>query len=293
MIAVVASRRVLNVVIGSVRRVDPPVERPLQLGDFDRVDTTEDPARYVEWMRRQLRPATDHALDALGLGPDAVVLDVGCGPGIELRAMSERAQCAVGIDMSSTMAAAAAEHAPGSTVARADAQRLPFPDHTFDACGARAVLIHTPSPEQAVAEMARCLKPGGRLVLSEPDQGTHIVAAGASRTTDEIFERLRQHRRTKFRNPLIGRALPRLVVDAGLTVVTTWATPILYPTLQLARAAGGPFDRAVADAVADGVITASEGDAYIDALAEADQHGHFVFAALAVSVVATQSSASR
>ena len=83
--------------------------------------------------------------------------------------------------------------------------------------------------------MARCLKPGGRLVLSEPDQGTHIVAAGVSRTTDEIFERLRQHRRTKFRNPLIGRALPRLVVDAGLTVVKTWATPIVYPTLQLAR----------------------------------------------------------
>jgi hypothetical protein len=40
------------------------------------------------------------------------------------------------------------------------------------------------------------------------------------------------------------------------------------------------------------VITASEGDAYVDALVEADRRGHFVFAALAVSVAATQSSAS-
>ncbi len=281
-----------NAPVGSVRRVDAPVGRPLQLGDFDRVDTTEDPTRYVEWMRRQIRPRTDHALTALALGPDAVVLDVGCGPGIELRAMVERARFTIGVDLSATMASAAAENAPGSAVARADAQRLPFPDHTFDACAARAVLIHTPSPGQAVAEMARCLKPGGRLVLSEPDQGTHIVASGASDEIDAVSERLRQHRRTKFRNPLIGRALPRLVVEAGLTVVKTWATPILYPTLELARAAGGPFDRAVADAVADGVITASEGEAYVDALVEADRHGHFVFTALAVSVAATTTSAS-
>jgi hypothetical protein len=70
----------------------------------------------------------------------------------------------------------------------------------------------------------------------------------------------------RLRNPLIGRALPQLVVDAGLTVVKTWATPILYPSLET--------------------------DAYIDALVEADRRGHFVFAALAVSVVATAASAS-
>jgi SAM-dependent methyltransferase len=281
-----------NWAIGSVRSVDPPAARPLQLGDFDRVDTTEDPTRYVEWMRSQVRPRRDREFEALAVGPDDVVLDVGSGPGIELRALAAAASLAVGVDLSVTMTAASAAHAPGASVACADAQHLPFADGAFDACRARAVLVHTPHPGRAVAEMARCLKPGGRLVLSEPDQGTHIVATGVSGQIDDVSERVRQHRRTKFRNPLIGRALPELVVDAGLTVVKTWATPILYPTLETARSAGGPFDRAVADAVSDGAITAAEGDAYIDALVEADRRGHFVFAALALSVAAVQSSAS-
>jgi SAM-dependent methyltransferase len=271
--------------------VGPPLESSLQLGDFDRVDTTEDPARYVEWMKRQQRPRRDPAFDALGVGPGTVVLDVGCGPGIELAAMAEHARLAVGVDLSATMTAAAASHAPGSSVTRAHAQHLPFPDRTFDACRARAVLIHTPHPEQTVAEMARCLTPGGRLVLSEPDQGSHLVAAGGSPEIDEVCERVMRHRRSKFRNPLAGRALPRLVIDAGMTVVKTWATPIVYTSLASARAAGGPFDRAVADAATEGVITASEGNAYIDALADADGRGHFVFAALAVSLVATTASA--
>jgi SAM-dependent methyltransferase len=266
--------------------VNPPPAGSLQLGDFDRVDTTDEPGRYLEYMRRQPRPRTDRALDALGIGPDDVVLDVGCGPGIELRAMAERARLAVGLDLSATMAAGAAANAPGTAVLRADAQHLPFPSRTFDACGARAVLIHTPRPERAVAEMVRCLKPGGRLVLSEPDQGTHIVASGGSPEIEAVFERVRRHRRTKFRNPLVGRALPQLVIDAGMTVDKVWATPIVHTSLASARAAGGPFDRAVTDAVADGVITAAEGSAYLDALEAADAHGSFFFAAFAVSICA-------
>jgi hypothetical protein len=56
--------------------------------------------------------------------------------------------------------------------------------------------------------------------------------------------------------------------------------------LSSARAAGGPFDRATADAVADGAITTTEGGEYAASLVEADCQGSFVFAALAVSVAA-------
>ena len=139
--------------------------------------------------------------------------------------------------------------------------------------------------------MARCLKPGGRLVLSEPGIKDHTWWLRALPDSDEVFERVREHRRSKFVNPLVGRALPRLVIDAGHDCRQAWATPILYTSLASARAAGGPFDRAVADAIADGVITDSEATVYIDALVEADRHGHFVFAASAVSVAATTASA--
>jgi SAM-dependent methyltransferase len=257
-------------------------DRPLQLGAFDDVDASAEPARYVEWMESQLRPTRDRVLDWLAVGDDDPVLDVGCGPGLELRALSEAAGLGVGIDRSATMTAAAVVNAPSAVVGRADAQRLPFAAGSFAACHARAVLVHVPEPARAVAEMARCLRPGGRLALSEPDQGTHVVATNLV----DVFERVKRHRQTTFRHPLVGRSLPALVHDAGLAVLGTWATPIVYTSLATGRAAGGPLDRAVADAVSDGVITSDEGTAYLDSLVAADAGGSFVFAALAFTVVA-------
>jgi hypothetical protein len=62
----------------------------LQIGDFDRVDTTDDPDRYVRWMDRQRGSHTDRALTELDLHGSDVVLDVGCGTGIDLASIQAR-----------------------------------------------------------------------------------------------------------------------------------------------------------------------------------------------------------
>jgi SAM-dependent methyltransferase len=140
------------------------------------------------------------------------------------------------------------------------------------------VLIHVQSPAAVVEEVMRLLRPGGRVVVVEPDHGTHI----AGPCDDDVFERVRQHRVSRFRNAKIGRSLKHLLVTAGFEQVSAEPAVLRFDDFAVARAAGGPFDRAVEDAVADGVITAPEGQKYLSQLQSASDRGAFFFAAASV-----------
>lgn len=256
----------------------------IDVGAFDDLDRSPAAQDFTTWMEHQRRAGADPALDLLGLTGDDRVLDIGSGTGVDLAALARRAGHTVGIDRSLRMtetARARVEPDAGS-VAVGDGQLLPFAHATFDACWARAVLVHTDDPQRVVREIARVLRAGGRVVLSEPDHGSHIV----STTESEIFERVKQHRRSQFRNPLVGRRLTDLVTTAGLKITTTWLRPVLHQSLAAARASGGPFDAAVDAAVADGAISDQEAKRYLRSLAELDARGAFFFAAVAVSTAA-------
>ena len=210
------------------------------------------------------------------------MLDLGCGPGADLGTIAEQSGRAVGVDLSIAMVCEAG-HVSSASVVVANAEQLPFPDAAFDACWASLVLIHVAKPLEAIREVARVLKPAGRAVFVEPDHGSHIVAT----SVPDVFERVKRHRWSMFRNPLVGRSLPALAVDAGMSVTRTWAIPIVYTSLAAARAAGGPFDRAIADTTDTGAITRQEADRYVASLVEADEQGAFCFVALAIAMVAT------
>ena len=225
------------------------------------------------------------ALGLLELTESDSVLDIGCGPGADLELMHRQARSAVGIDLSEAMVNAAQRRVPNARVLIGRATELPFANSSFDAAWARALLIHVPDAESALGEMARVLELDGRVVLSEPDHGSHIVGT----TYPATFEKIKEHRRSRFRNPLVGRNLPALAIGAGLSVAATWATPIVHTSFASARAAGGPFDRATHDAVDDGAISVDEGEQYLQSLQEIDDRGGFLFAGIAMSVLAMKS----
>ena len=107
--------------------------------------------------------AGDVALEALAEVSPSRVLEVGCGPGwFAARAREELGAEVVAVDTSERMVELA--RARGVDARVGDVQELPFEDRAFDAAAANWMLYHVPDVDRAVAELARVLRPGGRLV---------------------------------------------------------------------------------------------------------------------------------
>ena len=132
-------------------------------------------------------------LDLAEVGTGDRVLDVGTGPGYLARAAASRVGAsgrAVGLDASPEMIAQArrraARETPSAEFVVAGAQRMPFGDGEFDVVVSRLAMHHLPGEvrEQALAEMSRVLRPGGRLLLADmlapsPIRMLHDIVRGS------------------------------------------------------------------------------------------------------------------
>jgi len=107
--------------------------------------------------------------DIARLAPDgAAVLDVGTGPGVLLAELATRRPDLhlAGVDLSADMVAAARRNVrPADVVRVADVTDLPFPDDSFDLVVSSLSLHHWDHPEAAVPQLARVVRPGGRVCV--------------------------------------------------------------------------------------------------------------------------------
>ncbi|MGW0245824.1 class I SAM-dependent methyltransferase [Nocardia goodfellowii] len=129
------------------------------------------PAAFYAASGRTMETDRRDAVRQLRLGGSKLVLDIACGPGNFTHYLSNTLSdngFAVGLDYSEAMLARAVVDNTGPRVGylRADAARLPFADGTFDAVCCFGALYLIPDPITATREMARVLKPGGRIAIS-------------------------------------------------------------------------------------------------------------------------------
>jgi len=110
----------------------------------------------VAWRKRTVR--------SLRLGPGSVVLDLACGTGDFCRELSAQALRPVGIDLSFGMLAAARTSAP---LAEADILCLPVPDASVDGVTCGFALRNLVELDGFFLELARTVRPGGRIALLE------------------------------------------------------------------------------------------------------------------------------
>jgi arsenite methyltransferase len=130
----------------------------------------------VQALMRRLFSAFRQPTEWLNIRAGGIALDVGCGPGNVTASLARAAgpdALALGLDISEAMLARAvrAEAGPQVGFLRADAQRLPLRNETVDAVVSIAALQLVPDPAAALAEMARVLRPGGRLAVMVPTAG--------------------------------------------------------------------------------------------------------------------------
>lgn len=146
-------------------------------------------------------------LALLGDGPLGDLLDVGAGTGRMLELLGPLCARAVGVDQSREMLAIARAKLEQAglrhcQVRHADMYQLPFPSASMDVVLIHQVLHYAESPAEAVAEAARALRPGGRLVVV--DFAPHLL---------ESLREQHAHRRLGFADEEVAHWLRA----AGLT----------------------------------------------------------------------------
>jgi SAM-dependent methyltransferase len=112
---------------------------------------------YDRFMGRYSTLLSPQLADLAGVAAGQRVLDVGCGPGALTAELVTRLgpTAVTAVDPSAPFVAAARERNPGVDVLQASAERLPFPDRSFDAALAQLVVHFMSDPVAGLTEMAR------------------------------------------------------------------------------------------------------------------------------------------
>jgi demethylmenaquinone methyltransferase / 2-methoxy-6-polyprenyl-1,4-benzoquinol methylase len=150
------------------------------------------------------------AVGAVGAGPEDRILDVACGTGLVTAQLVERWGCqVVGIDQSTAMlerarskAAANPPLAARVSFVEGEAERLPFADHEFDHLTFTYLLRYVDQPGATLRELARVVKPGGRISSLE-----FCIPGGAWLWPWRLY--------TRVGLPALGRLVSRGWYEAG------------------------------------------------------------------------------
>lgn len=188
------------------------------------------PALFAQWAPR--------VAAAAGLRAGDHVLDVGCGTGVLACAAAARVGpggAVTGLDASPQMLAVARRKPCGVDWREGRAEALPFATAGFDAVVSQAAIMFFSPPVQAVKEMLRVLRPGGRLAVHAFDRLEHATAYFV--LTERLAALFGDRYGDAMRPPFMlgdGEDLRRMFVAAGArdVVVTTEPGPVTFASID-------------------------------------------------------------
>ena len=258
------------------------------------IEHSPNTAYFVEYLdtvtaQTEIQRYKHKTYQLLNIEPGHTILDVGCGTGDDVLALAKLIGSegkVVGLDSSQSIVSEAQQRHQQSNLPivfqTGDVHTLTFADNTFDSCRADRIFMHLENPAQALSEMVRVVRPGGRIVLREPDWDTLVVDH-----PDHILTRtiVQHHFDRVIRHPWSGRELYRLCSEAYLVNINVADTSTLVLTdFATANQLYG-LDAAVRAIQAQETALHTQAEAWLAYLKQADEKGCFFSAVTGFTVV--------
>ena len=244
-----------------------------RVGDDYVLPTGEDDESRLDLIHAVYGSVSVKGLEAARIGEASRVADIGCGTGTVSRWIAQRIGPAGRVDAidiapEQVDIARSTPASPGTAQIEyhvASAYEPALPEHAFDIVFARLVLCHLQEPGKAVAQMAKLLNDGGRLVLVDMDMRTAFTMPPCS-----VYETVINDFAFPFGAQIgvdyaIGVRLHELMLDAGLTTEFITADQPIYrdgPEKHLWERTWAAALPRVAEA---GLLTAQQGEALMTA----------------------------
>ena len=180
----------------------------------------------LDLMSRLLDPMHRRHIEALGVGPGARTLEVGCGNGSISAWLAERVAPggrAIAVDLDLSLVDA---DLPNLELRQADIVAAPVEPRDFDLVTARAVLHHVADARAAIANLVASVRPGGAILLIEPD----FLPVSVAEPPDvrAFWDGWLAWSRRAGIDYVIGRSLPAALAGLGMREIDATAETALY-----------------------------------------------------------------
>lgn len=161
-----------------------------------------------------------------GLEDGMKILEAGSGPGFVTEKLLEHFPTShiTALDIDDGLLERVGQrlhHVPTSRLClyQASVYKTGLPDNHFDFAVARLLFLHLHDPRQAAEELKRVLKPGGKLIITDIDDGVFGAIEPDLEVLPAVLKKLSQAQAARGGNRHIGRSLPRILSQAGFVDV--------------------------------------------------------------------------
>lgn len=248
---------------------------------WERIDAHTDTAPFDSYLNtvnslEQVRTLKHRSHQLLSPEAGDTLLDVGCGNGIDVIAMTEDVGSdgtVIGVDNSNGMVQKALHRNPDTSVfSVADAHRLPFDSNSIDGTRAERLFLHANDPQQVFQEFRRVTRPESQVVVCETDWGT--IAVDTPADLSDLTSRILDPEWVPVNNARAGRQVRRWALTAGLTDVSVETRTLTLTDFDIANEVFG-FETRIDILQDNDALTDEERSKWLDSLQQADEDGVF------------------